>query len=162
MNQGYRLRRIKFLIKNNFPRRPFTALFTREWTLIHSHFVERILQARVPVIEELYQLSTNYPTVWCSLPLQNFAADVLHLQQCEMCAILCITKMNVWTEWHTWVTWLINKLSFVTLRTAILYGIQYWIGERHGRRLSWPLISYCLNLFLEKLRNSPENPHYYQ
>jgi len=63
MNQGYRIRRISFLIKNNFPRRPFTALFTLEWMLIYSHFVERILQARVPVIEELYQLSTNYPTV---------------------------------------------------------------------------------------------------
>jgi hypothetical protein len=63
MNQGYRIRRIKFLIKNNFPRRPFTALLTLEWTLIFSQFVERVLQARVPVIEQLYQLSTNYPSV---------------------------------------------------------------------------------------------------
>jgi len=146
MNQGYRIRRISFLIKNNFPRRPFTALFTLEWMLIYSHFVERILQARVPVIEELYQLSTNYPTVWCSLPLQSFAADLLHLQQCEICPILFVTKMDVWTEWQTWVVWLVHKLSFVTLRTAILYGIQHRIGERHDRRLSWPLITisvYC-------------------
>jgi hypothetical protein len=162
MNPGYKIRRIRSLIKNNFPRRTFTALFTLEWTLIYSHFVERILQARVPVIEELYQLPTNYPTVWCSLPLQRFAAEVLHLQKCEICAILFITKMDVCTEWQTWVVWLIHKLSVVTLRIAILYGIQYWIEEILGRRISWPLISYCLNLLLEKLRKSPENPHYYQ
>jgi hypothetical protein len=120
------------------------------------------LQARVPVIEELYQLSTNYPTVWGSLPLQSFAAELLHLQQCEICAILFITKMDVWKEWQTWVVWLIHKLSFATLRTAILYGIQYWIEKRHDRRLSWPLISYYLTLLLEKVRKSPYNPHCYQ
>ena len=162
MNQGYRTRRIMFLIKNNIPRRPFTALFTLEWTLIYSQFVERILQARVQAIEELYQLSTNYPTVWYSLPLQSYAAEVLHLQQCEICAVLFIAKTDVRTEWQTWVVWLIHKLSFVTIRTAVLYGIRYWIEERHSRRLSWPLISYCLNLLLEKLRKSPEKPHYYQ
>jgi hypothetical protein len=62
LNEGYRIRSIRFLIKNNFPRNPFTVLFALEWTLIYSHSVERVLQARVPVIEERYQLPTNYST----------------------------------------------------------------------------------------------------
>jgi hypothetical protein len=162
MNQGYRIRRIKVPDKEQFSQKAFrssiyTGMDVNLLTLCRADFAGQST-GNWRALSAFHKLSycLTFPSTTEFRCRRTSSAAVWDL------AILFITKMDVWTEWQTWVVWLIHKLPFVTLRTAVLYEIQYWIEERHGRRLSWKLISYCLNLLLGKLRKSPENPHYYQ